>query len=127
VSTILAADVGEGVRLLEEAFPSRVSCEADGQGGAYVTVGDVDLGGTWNVAVAPLSFHLAYNYPAAAPYPFYLPAGTRPSGGWPNGLQRVHWRDRDVVQVSLRHNRWDPARDSAVGSVLQVRDWLRAL
>lgn len=127
MSAVVAADVGEGVRQLAETFPDRVSYEADGQGGAYVTVANIELGESWGMPVAPLSFHLAYNYPAAAPYPFYLPAGTEPNSDWPNGLQRVQWRERAVVQVSLRHNSWDPARDSAVGSVFQVRDWLRTL
>lgn len=127
MSAVLAADVGEGVRQLEEAFPDQVSYEADGQGGAYVTVSDIELGEGWNMPTAPLTFHLAYNYPAAAPYPFYLRAGAAPNGSWPPALQRVQWRGSEVVQVSLRHNSWDPASDSGVGSVFQVRDWLRTL
>lgn len=127
MSTVLAADVGEGVRQLEEAFPDRISYEADGQGGAYVTVAGIQLGDGWNRPVAQLAFHLPYNYPAAAPYPFYLPAEAEPNGSWPPALQRVQWRNGQVVQVSLRHNSWDPARDTAVGSVFQVRDWLRTL
>jgi hypothetical protein len=121
----MAADVGEGVRQLQGAFPGRISFEADGQGGAYVTVADIELGDGWNRATAPLTFHLPYNYPAAAPYPFYLPPEVGPNDSWPPALQRVQWRTGQVVQVSLRHNSWDPARDSAVGSVYQVRDWLR--
>jgi hypothetical protein len=127
VNPALSADVSEGVRQLEDAFQDRVSYEPDGQGGAYITIADIVLGDAWNVFSAPLTFHLAYNYPAAAPYPFYLPGGTEPKSTWPAALQRVGWRERAVLQVSLRHNNWDPARDSAIGSVLQVGDWLRAL
>jgi hypothetical protein len=127
VSAVVSAEVAEGVRQLEMAFPDQVSHEPDGQGGTYVTVGDIQLGDGWTEVAAPLTLHLAYNYPAAAPYPFYLPARVEPNGTWPEALQRVHWRDTDVLQVSLRHNSWDPGRDTAVGSVFQVRDWLRTL
>ena len=29
-----------------------------------------------------------------------------------------------MIQVSLRNNHWDPARDNVVGCVLQVAAWL---
>ncbi len=127
MSAVVAADVAQGIAELEEAFPGKMSHAPDGAGGAYITVGDLDLGQGWNTVDAPLTFHLPYNYPAAAPYPFYLPAAAAPSGEWPQALQRVVWRDEQVVQVSLRHNQWDPGRDTALGSVVQVRDWLRSI
>lgn len=127
MSATIASDVALGIAQLEEAFPGRVAHEPDQCGGAYVTVEGVDLGERWSPARAPLSFHLAYNYPAAAPYPFYLPGESAPLEGWPQVLQRVEWRSRAVVQVSLRHTNWDPTRDSAVGSVLQVQARLRKL
>jgi hypothetical protein len=127
MSTVVAPDVAEGIDQLEEAFPGQVFHEPDGSGGAYITIEDLELGSGWNVSAASISFHLPYNYPAAAPYPFYLPGDTSPHGAWPQVLQQVSWRGRQVVQVSLRHNNWDPHRDTAVGSVMQVRNRLRDL
>jgi hypothetical protein len=126
VTAGIAADVDTGVRELEAAFEGRVSIEPDGVGGAYVSVSGLELGTGWNQPDATLAFHLPYNYPAAPPYPFYLPSDASPNGSWSNALQRVEWRGRQVVQVSLRHNNWDPSRDTATGSVLQACDWLRA-
>lgn len=126
MSATVAPDVAEGIAELEQAFPGRVRFEPDGSGGAYVTVEDIDLGPRFSTSAAALTFQLAYNYPAAAPYPFYLPADASPTGAWPQALQPIEWRGFRVIQVSLRHTNWDPHRDTAVGSVVQVASWLQA-
>jgi hypothetical protein len=113
-------------RSLEKAFRGRVSYEPDGSGGAYVTVQGVELSDRFARPTAPLTFQLAYNYPAAAPYPFYLPGDATLSGAWPPALQPIEWRGMRVIQVSLRHNNWDPHRDTAVGCVVQISSWLQA-
>lgn len=119
----VSAGVAAGIEDLEIVFPGRVSHIPTGDGGADVTVTDVELGPNWTHQEAPLTFNLAYNYPYAPVYPFYLPAGTRPINQTPQALQEVRWKDQSVVQVSLRHNNWDPALDTAAGSVLQVQAW----
>jgi hypothetical protein len=121
----LTDEVAEALGELERAFVGAVTQEADGAGGAYVTVDGIELGDGWDAGCAALTFHLPYNYPAASPYPYYLPGDLSPTGNWPPALQRIRWRDRDVIQISLRHNRWDPERDRVVGCVLQVAEWLR--
>jgi hypothetical protein len=123
----LAPDVDEALQELEKTLEKAVEFEADGVGGAYVTVEDVRLGERWNTPAAPLTFHLPYNYPSAAPYPYYLPGEVAPMGPWPAALQKIEWRGRQVVQVSLRHNQWDPQRDRVAGCVLQVAERLRQL
>lgn len=122
MSATVTAAITEAVAELERLFGS-VDVEPDGTGGAYVTVRELDLGERWTPKVVPLSFQLAYNYPYAAVYPFYCPAGLQRAdgGAWPPALQQVMWRDRSVVQISLRANRWSPAHDSAAGAVAQVR------
>jgi Prokaryotic E2 family E len=126
LSATTSQDVARGIEELEAAFPGRVEHEADGSGGAFIIVRDLELGERWTNPTASLTFALAYNYPAAPPYPFYLPGDVRlRDGSAPAALQRIEWRGQQVVQVSLRHNRWDPSCDGAVGSVMQVRDWLQ--
>jgi hypothetical protein len=104
-----------------------VVIEPDGEGGAYVTVEDVDLGPQWEPQRIDLSFHLPFNYPFAAVYPFYGPSDLRraDSGECPPVIQRVEWRGRPVAQISLRASRWQPQIDTASGAVAQVRYWFK--
>lgn len=122
--TLLNADVTEAVRELEEVYGD-VMLEPDESGGTYVTILSIELGPSWSRRAAPLTFHLPFNYPSASPYPYYLPGDLELGGPWPDALQRIRWRDQDVIQVSLRHNHWDPQNDRVLGCVLQVRDWLQ--
>jgi hypothetical protein len=36
----------------------------------------------------------------------------------------VHWRERQVTQISRRSNRWDPAVDTAAAKLAKVLQWL---
>lgn len=121
---LVSPHVAKAVEELADAFGG-VAAEPDGSGGAYVTVSDVELGQKWSRPSAPLTFHLPFNYPAASPYPYYLPGDLGVEDPWPPALQRIQWRDRQVIQVSLRHNNWDPVRDRVLGCILQVQEWLR--
>jgi hypothetical protein len=125
MSTVLSSDVARGIHELEAAFPGRVTDEQDGSGGSFVTVDSIDLGSRWSRSNAPLTFHLPYNYPAGAIYPFYLPGDVTPVSELPPALQVVDWRGARVIQVSLRHSNWDPRRDNAVGAVMQTQAWLK--
>lgn len=126
-TAVLSEEVARAIEELESAFAGPVTHEPDDVGGAYVTVEKIELGPKWAVEQAPLTLHLAYNYPDAAIYPFYLPDGVVPAdGSMPQALQPVRWRDQAVMQLSLRHNNWDPRRDNAVGAVMQAQAWLRA-
>jgi len=126
MSTTVTAAIGDAVAELERLFGA-VDVEPDQSGGAYVTVRELDVGQRWTPQVLPLTFQLAYNYPYSAVYPFYCPAGLQRADGaaWPPALQLVTWRDRQVVQISLRASRWSPAHDSAAGVVTQTRRFLR--
>ena len=125
-TTTATVEVINAIKDLEAVLPGRVRSEPDGFGGAYVTVEDIELGPGWSRPSAPLTFHVPYNYPAAAIYPYYLPPDARPLNSSPPALQQVVWRGNPATQVSLRHTRWDPVRDNALGCVFQVRSWLRS-
>lgn len=120
--------IADAVEELERLFGA-VDVEPDDTGGAYVTVREVDLGERWTPRVVPLSFQLAFNYPHAAVYPYYCPAGVaRVDGsGWPQAMQLTAWRGEPVAQISLRANRWSPAHDSAAGAVAQVRRFFQTV
>jgi hypothetical protein len=122
VSSAVAAAIGE----LEAEYES-VTWEADGSGGAYVTVAPLVVGPRWQPSEVPVTFQVAFNYPFAAIYPFYTTHElNRVDGGmWPSALQKVGWRDQQVLQISLRANRWQPAYDTASSALALVGHWFR--
>lgn len=121
----VSASVASAIVELEREY--EVAVEPDGTGGAIVTVNAADLGPKWSPQVVDLIFVIAFNYPFAPIYPFYTePVLSRADGGaWPSALQRVGWRGREVTQISLRANRWNPSVDTAAGAVAQVAHWFR--
>ena len=121
-AAVLLPDVQRAIDDLEQAFPGQVSIEPDASG-AIVQITDVDLGPGWSGPRGTLWFVVPFHYPDSAIYPYYVTGATHPPGG---ALQHVSWRGVAAVQVSLRHNRWDPAHDTALGSVVLTQAWLRA-
>jgi len=125
VSTLaLPPDVARSVAELEEAFPGRVSATCEDGSGAIVCLAGTELSERWTPRHCQLWFLIPYHYPDAPIYPYYV-MGATPTGELIDGLQRVEWRGMPVIQVSLRHTRWNPAVDNAVGSALQTQAWLR--
>ena len=59
VETDVAAAVAAAITELGHEYPS-VSWEADGSGGAYITVGPVALGPQWRPSEAQITFQLAF-------------------------------------------------------------------
>jgi hypothetical protein len=125
-SAVLNEDVADALEEIGAHFGHRLAHESDGQGGAIVTIEDIELPSAWSLDAAPMRFVVPYNFPATPPYPYYLPQAVQPPAPWSPALQPIEWRGEAMIQVSLRNNSWDPARDSVLGCVLQVCDWLRA-
>lgn len=124
-AAVVAAPVVRALSGLQEAFPGRVRSDPDGLGGAVVSLAGAVLPAHWPVREGELMFVVPYNFPAIPVYPYYVAAALAPAGvQLANGMQRVQWRELDVIQLSLRHNRWRPGVDTVVGSVLQAMDWL---
>lgn len=126
VTTDLAAAVAAAIIELEAEYES-VSWETDGSGGAHVTVAPLALGPRWQPSEVPVTFQVAFNYPHAAIYPFFTTheLSRVDNGAWPSALQKVGWRDQQVVQISLRANRWQPAYDTASSALALVGHWFR--
>lgn len=128
MSAAITTAIDEAVEELEQLF-GPVEVVPDESGGAYVTVAELDLGERWSPQIVPISFQLAFNYPHAAVYPYYCPAGLqRVDGGpVPSALQTVTWRGHEMTQISLRANRWSPVHDSAAGCLGQVLQFFRTV
>ena len=118
----LPAEVARAIDELHEAFPGRVRVTSDAAG-AVVELRAVELGSGWSAPTGTLWFVVPFHYPDAAIYPYYVTGAGHAAGG---ALQPVTWRGQTAVQVSLRHNAWNPASDTALGSVLLTQSWLRS-
>lgn len=122
----LPPDVARAVELLHEAFPGRIHIEAYESSGPIVRITDVALGAGWSESTGELWCAIPFHYPDAAIYPYYVTGAVSAAGVGGGALQSVGWRGMPATQVSLRHNAWDPSRDTAVGSVMQTLAWLQA-
>jgi len=122
----LPPDVAQAVELLQEAFPGRIHIEAYESPGPIVRITDVVLGPGWSAHAGELWCSIPFHYPDAAIYPYYATGAVPAAGVGGGALQPVGWRGMAATQVSLRHNAWDPSRDTAVGSVMQTLAWLQA-
>jgi hypothetical protein len=124
----LAAAVEGALSDLRREF-GRADAEAVGDGGAFVTVAELEIGERWEPPVIDLTFLLPFNFPYNYIYPFYTDASLErvDGGAWPQALQRVSWRGRDAIQISLRPNRWRPEHETASSLVYLVQHWFRAL
>lgn len=109
---------------LAQAFPGRVEVMVEDASGAVLRIVDVELSARWSAPAGELWFLIPFHYPDAAIYPYYV-TGATPGGGNLPALQQVNWRGMPATQVSLRHNRWNPNVDTALGSVRQTLAWLR--
>jgi hypothetical protein len=123
-----ATAVDAAIEMIEREFPG-ASWEPDGEGGALVAVPDFALGGRWSPAVVTLEFQLLFNYPFAAVYPYFTTSELVRADGIerPPALQVVQWRSRQMTQISLRSNNWNPQHDSAVSSLKLVRHWFETV
>lgn len=124
-SAVSSPELSRSIEELVEAFGSRVEVVEQDSSGAVVRLVGVQLSARWSPQTGDLWFLIPYHYPDAAIYPYYV-TGAQLPGGAIGGLQQVEWRGRPAIQVSLRHNGWNPAVDTALGSVLQTQEWLRA-
>jgi hypothetical protein len=109
-------ELAKAVRELEEQFPARVTAEVE-EAGVVVTIAEVSLGSGWSAPSGTLGFLLPFHYPDAAIYPYHV-TGALPERVSDSALQPVTWRGAPATQVSLRHTNWNPAHDTALGSVL---------
>ena len=124
---MLTPEVAEAIAELKQVFPDReMTAEEDGHGGAYVIVPDLDLGPQYQPARSWIGFQISYQYPLADVYPHFTDPSLARADGQPlgAGFGTVHWRERQVTQISRRSNRWEPAVDTAAAKLAKVLQWL---
>lgn len=126
----MTPEVQQAIAEIQQAFPGHtVEVEAEGQGGAHVIVHDLLIGEQYVPFTAWVGFTISYHYPYADVYPHYLDAELRRVNGLVQGtgLSLATWRNRQVIQVSRRSNRWNAAIDTAATKLTKVLTWLGSL
>lgn len=124
----MTAEVSQAIEEIKKTFPDKkVEVEEESQGGAYVTVYDLDIGPKYTPSATWVSFIIGFQYPAADVYPHYLDNSVKrvDGAGFGSGLTRTSWRDKAVVQISRRSNRLNPLVDTATTKLLKVLEWLK--
>lgn len=104
----------------------------DGQGGAWVELHDVPLGGTYSQETTFVIFLLPFNLPGSDIYPLFVRSDLTRGDGQSLGpafqSTQLSWPgeavQRPVVQVS-RRTRGEFASQSAAQKVEKVIDWVR--
>ena len=123
----LTPEVRQAMDEIAAAFPdAAIDAEADGEGGAYVSVRDVALAPIYRQRETWIGFHITYMYPSADVYPHFVRedlcrADGNPLGG---GMSPQHFRSRPAIQLSRRSNRLNPATDTAALKLQKVLRWL---
>jgi hypothetical protein len=122
---VRSSEITRALDELEHAFPGRAMIETEDANGTIVRIANVELSSRWSSPAGDLWFLIPFHYPDSAIYPYYV-TGSIPTGGYLTALQPVQWRGVAAAQVSLRHNRWNPNVDTALGSVRQTVSWLQS-
>ena len=127
---MITPEVAAAIEEVLHAFPGcPVTFEEDGQGGAYVTVTGIDIGPKYEPNTTWCSFHITFQYPRADVYPHFIAPNIlrtdRCAHG--QGIGSTTWREKPVLQLSRRSNRWDAATDTAALKLAKVMEWFRKI
>ena len=124
-------EVAEAVEELKRAFPSsEITVTEDGQGGAYVIVEQVQLGGKFTPPTTWMGGHITALYPYADIYPIFIDAQVRQSDGraFEAPITLGHnFTSRAAIQVSRRNNQIQSCPQTAVAKFLKVLNFLETL
>ncbi len=123
-------EVEEAVAEVRSAFPANeVQAVTLEDGGAEVTVEGVDLGERYEPRTTFVGFRIDRLYPHSDVYPHFLRPELRKANGAalpsPGMIPNQQWRGQPAIMVSRRSTRWNPNRDTAVGKLHKVLEWIR--
>jgi hypothetical protein len=126
--TTLTPAVADAIDELRAAFPDSVSTVDDGEGGAFVTVTNVNLGAAYDNPDTWIGFHITFQYPHADVYPHFVRHDLRRRDGQVLGeaISESSFSGEPAQQVSRRSNHLDPSIDTATIKLLKVVEWLRS-
>jgi hypothetical protein len=128
----MTPEVEQAIEEIRDVFPGRrVDVTPEPQGGAYVVVDDVEFGAQYEPARGWIGFLITFQYPHSDVYPHFVTGGLsrKDRQALGEGLSgSTTWPGRpgeQVVQISRRSNRLNPAVDTAATKLAKVLEWLR--
>jgi hypothetical protein len=116
--------VAEAVAAVREHFADHtLEVTPDGNGGAFVVIGDVDFGPRYTPQTTWLGFLIDAASPHSDIYPFYCGRVGRIDGNaYGEGVQPVDWRGQPALQLSRKSNRRN-GFDNAILKTERVIEW----
>lgn len=121
-------EVEEAIQELKDVYGEQnVSATPDQQGGAYVFVQNLDIGGKYTPSIIWCGFYLTHMYPTPDVYPHFVNPDLQRADRTPlsSTFQKVQWQNRDAIQVSRRSNHWNPSLDTAQLKLEKVLKWMK--
>lgn len=126
----MTPEVDKGIAEIKRAFAGHaVEVMETGDGGAHVTVADLELDAAFAPNHSWIGFTLPYNYPLADVYPHFVRPDLAMADGTPlptpplNAGQSMPGFNRPATMVSRRSLRWDPTRDTAALKLMRIIGW----
>jgi hypothetical protein len=129
----MTEEQGDALADVEATFREyQVDHEETGDGGLWVILRQVAIGGEWNRPLVDLAVRLQLTFPTTPPYPFYCEPGlARTDGQMLSATQTTNLDIGDGVprsQISLRvgnQEHFDVAKETLGGRFVAVLAWLR--
>ena len=121
------ADVAQAVAELRACFPDAAVEAADtGDGGALVTIDQIDPGPAFVQRETWVKFAIGFQYPLSDVYPLFVrPDLTRvDGGGHGEGFSMGSFHGEPALQLSRVSRRLNPRTDTAALKVTKVLEWL---
>jgi hypothetical protein len=127
----MKTEVSNAISELQRAFPSSsIKVDEDGQGGAYFTLEELDLGARFTPREAWLGAHIPAQYPYADIYPLFMNPAVQRADGLPFEVpitHGAHFNGRPAIQISRRNNHAHTHPQTAVAKMVKVLDFLEKL
>src|SRR2546430_13705206 len=103
----LKETVAQAVDEVGERFAGHeVHVREDGEGGAFVTVDELELGGVYAQRTTWLGARILHTYPYSDVYPHYCRGDLSRVDGRPlgDGTSTAQWEGKPAIQLSRRSN-----------------------
>jgi hypothetical protein len=127
----MKVEVATAVEELKRQFStSTFTVREDGQGGAYVVIDPVELGGKFVPTTSWVGFQIPAQYPYADIYPVFIGADVRRADGvaFQAPVTPGHsFESRAAIQISRRSAAAQSGSQRAVAKILKVLDFLEKL
>ena len=127
----MKADVADAIEELKRGFPSStVTISEDGQGGAYVIVETVNVGGRFMPSITWMGGHITALYPYADIYPVFIDAAVSRADGRGFDAPITHGHNfagRPAIQVSRVNHQAQNSPQTAVAKFMKILDFLEKL